>query len=215
MAVSAQASQDFIPITDVRDGIIVLENGELRGVLMASSVNLALKSADERKSVLYQFQTFLNSLDFPIQVFIQSRELDIRPYLSILEEQKQKEVNELMKVQTTQYIEFIKDFTEKTNIMTKSFFILVPYTPATIQTRGTGGLISSWFGKGKDEKTSRSEQQFEQNRTQLEQRMAVVEQGLSRTGIRIVKLGTDEVTELFYRIFNPGEGEQPVQQKKE
>ncbi len=210
----SEASQDFIPIQDVRDGIAILDDGSLRGLLMTSSVNFALKSADERQSILFQFQNFLNTLDFSIQIFIQSRELDIKPYLALLEEQRQKEMNELMKIQTTQYIDFVKDFTENTNIMTKNFFVVVPYSPATIQATGKGGMLSNLMGgkKNKETKEVREEQSFERNRTQLEQRMAVVEQGLSRVGVRVVKLGTEEVTELFYSIFNPGEGKQPVQQ---
>ncbi len=215
MDLKSKASQDFVPIKDIRDGIAILESGGLRGVLMASSVNFSLKSADERKAIILQFQNFLNTVDFSIQIFIQSRELDIRPYLALLEEQKKGEVNELMKIQTTQYIEFIKDFTQNTNIMTKNFFIVVPYSPANLQASDAKGFVGGILkSKKKEDKSKKEELNFERNRTQLEQRMAVVEQGLSRTGIRVVKLGTDEVTELFYKIFNPGEGNQPANQQK-
>src|SRR5579872_3485765 len=135
---ASKASQDFVPIKEVREGIVILKDGGLRSILLASSLNFSLKSEDERNAILFQFQDFLNSLDFSIQIFIQSRRLDIRPYIALLEERYKEQVNDLMKIQTQEYIEFIKNFTESTNIMTKSFFVVVPYSPAII----TGGTLS-------------------------------------------------------------------------
>lgn len=206
---SSKATQDFVPIKEVRDGVIILKDGSLRSILLASSLNFSLKSDDERNAILLQFQDFLNSLDFPIQIYIQSRRLDIRPYIALLEERYKEQVNDLMKIQTQEYIEFIKNFTESTNIMTKSFFIVIPYTPAIIQ----GGSISKFnilAKKNPANDIKNKTENFEENRTQLEQRTGVVEQGLVRTGIRIVRLGTEEVIELFYKIFNPGDTEKPI-----
>src|SRR6185369_3658024 len=107
--------------------------------VLASSLNFALKSDEERNAIILQFQDFLNSLDFSVQIFIQSRRLDIRPYIALLEEQYKEQINDLMKIQTREYIEFIKKFTESTNIMTKSFFIVVPYDPALIKVSGNIG----------------------------------------------------------------------------
>jgi hypothetical protein len=173
---------------------------------MASSINFSLKSEDERQAILLQFQDFLNSLDFSIQIVVQSRRLDIRPYVALLEGRYKEQTNELMKIQIEQYIAFIKSFTESTSIMTKSFFIVVPYEAAIISTKK--GLFSGLTGakETKEEK----EEVFEEKRNQLEQRMGVVEQGLVRCGVRVAKLGTDEVVELFYKIFNPGETEKPI-----
>jgi hypothetical protein len=117
-------------------------------------------------------------------------------------------MNDLMKIQTREYIEFIKKFTETTNIMTKSFFIVVPYDPALINIKS--GPTSFFKKSSASEEQQQKEASFEENRTQLEQRVSVVEQGLSRCGIRVVKLGTEEVIELFYKIFNPGETEKPI-----
>ena len=206
MAFSASKStQDFVPIKEIRDGVAVLKDGSLRAVVMASSVNFALKSDDERTSILYQFQNFLNSLDFSIQIFTQSQRLDIRPYIALLEGRGKEQVNDLLKIQTQEYIEFIKKFTESVSIMTKSFFVIVPYAPAVLQQGGR-----SFFRK-KQEGQTVSEGNFEENLTQLEQRVAVVEQGLVRSGVRVARLGTEEVTELFYKLFNPGETEKPIQ----
>lgn len=208
--VKAQATQEFVPIKEVRDGIVILKDGSLRALLMASSINLALKSQDEQQAIIGQFQNFLNSLEFTVQFFVESRDLDIRPYIALLEERYVAELDELMKIQIREYIAFIKDFTERANIMAKNFFIVVPYDPALIS-RGTGGLVSSILPGGGGGASALTDEQFEQYRTQLEQRIAVVEQGLVRTSVRVVKLGTEEVIELFYKLFNPGELEKPLQ----
>ncbi len=136
------ATQEFVPIDDVRDGIVILKDGGMRGVLMASSINFSLKSEDEKQAILFQFQDFLNSLDFSIQIIVESRRLDIRPYIALLETRYKEQTNELMKIQIEQYINFIKNFTESTNIMTKNFFIVVPYDASYAklwqQRRGAG-----------------------------------------------------------------------------
>lgn len=208
MAINSKATQEFVPIKEVRGGTIILKDGSLRSLIMTSSLNFSLKSEDERRAIIMQFQDFLNSLDFTVQVSIQSRRLDIRPYIALLEDRYKEQMNDLMKIQTREYIEFIKKFTETTNIMTKSFFIVVPYDPALINIKSRP---TSFFKKSSaSEEQQQKEASFEENRTQLEQRVSVVEQGLSRCGIRVVKLGTEEVIELFYKIFNPGETEKPI-----
>ncbi len=209
--VKAQATQDFVPLKEVRDGVIILKDGSLRVLLMASSINLALKSQDEQQAIIGQFQNFLNSLEFSVEFFVESRDLDIRPYLALLQDRYTKELDDLMKIQIKEYMSFVKDFTERANIMNKNFFIVVPYDPALI-TRGAGGALASLIpGSGTTAAAALSDELFEQYRTQLEQRIAVVEQGLVRTGVRVVKLGTEEVIELFYKLFNPGELEKPLQ----
>ncbi|MEX1028388.1 MAG: hypothetical protein WD049_10365 [Candidatus Paceibacterota bacterium] len=214
MATRSTPSQKFIPIKEIRDDVAILKNGSLRAILMTSTVNFGLKSKEEQESTLYQFQNFLNSLDFSTQICIQSRELDIRPYIQRLEERQKEQVNDLLKIQTKEYIEFIKTFTAKTNIMSKHFYVVVPYTP-TVSTSSGGGILGglkSLIGKGgtSEEKKEADKQSFEQQRSQLEARVSVVEQGLIRTGVRAARLGTDEITELFYQTFNPGETDLPT-----
>jgi hypothetical protein len=212
-APKSQATQSFVPLKEVREGIVILKDGSLRALLMASSINLALKSQEEQEAVIGQFQNFLNSLEFSVEFFVESRGLDIRPYIALLEERYTAELDDLMKIQIREYASFIKDFTQRSNIMTKNFFIVVPYDPAMVS-RGTGSIASTFSaflpGKGGVSGTLANEQ-FEQYRTQLEQRVAVIEQGLVRTGVRVVGLGTEEVIELFYKLFNPGELEKPLQ----
>jgi type IV secretory pathway VirB4 component len=209
MAISAKATQDFVPIKEIRDGVVILKDGSMRSILLASSINFALKSADEQQAILMQFQDFINSLDFSIQIFIESRRLDIRPYMAFLEQRYKEQTIDLMKLQTREYIEFIKNFTESVSIMTKSFFIVVPYMPPVIPSGGFNVL-----NKKKDTAASRvldATAQFEENRSQLDQRISVVEQGLVRCGIRVIKLGSEEMVELYYKLFNPGETEKPIQ----
>ena len=208
MAKSAKTTQEFVPIQEIRDGIVILKDGSMRSIILASSLNFALKSSDEQNAIISQFQNFLNSLDFSIQIFIQSKRLDIRPYIALLEERYKEQVAELMKIQTREYVEFIKTFVENSSIMTKSFFIVVPYTPPTLT--ASKNPISSMMRKSSENKILANEQ-FEEYRSQLEQRVGVVEQGLVRCGIRVAELGTEEVVELYYKIFNPGETEKPIQ----
>lgn len=208
MAQEPKTTQEFVPIQEIRDGIVILKNGSMRSIILASSLNFALKSADEQNAIILQFQNFLNSLDFSIQIFVQSKRLDIRPYIALLEERYKEQVTELMKIQTREYIEFIKTFVDNSNIMTKGFFIVIPYSPSIIS--AGGNPITSILGKNKKNPVLENEQ-FEEHRSQLEQRVGVVEQGLVRCGIRVIELGTEEVVELYYKIFNPGETEKPIQ----
>ena len=208
MAQETKTTQEFVPIQEIRDGIVVLKDGSMRSLVLASSLNFALKSSDEQSAIILQFQNFLNSLDFSVQIFVQSKRLDIRPYIALLEERYKEQVAELMKIQTREYIEFIKTFVENSSIMTKSFFIVIPYSPPILTT--SKNPISNFMRKGEENKILANEQ-FEEYRSQLEQRVGVVEQGLVRCGIRVAELGTEEVVELYYKIFNPGDTEKPIQ----
>ncbi len=204
----SQAAQDFVPIKEVRGGVMILKDGTMSGILLASSLNFALKSTDEQTAILSQFQNFLNSLDFTVQFFIRSRKLDIRPYILLLEERASAQMEDLLKIQINEYIDFIKTFTERTNIMSKTFFIVVPYAPPIVDIGKT--LQSTFFSSSGNSKRSSADIGFEENRTQLEQRMSVVEQGLIRCGIRTAPLGTEEIIELLYKEFNPGDLEKPI-----
>jgi len=206
----AKATQDFVPIKEIRDGIIILKDGGLRGIVLANSVNLSLKSSEEQKATIMQFQTFLNTLDFPIQISIQSRKLDIRPYLLLLENRMKVQNEPLLKLQTKEYIGFIQNFTDSTSIMTKSFFVVVPYSNTTI--KADSGIFKGLFSsKNKQAKKLEAELDFEEKRSQLDQRISVIRQGLARCGIKSAQLGTEEAVEVFYKVFNPGELEGKIQ----
>lgn len=206
---SSKSTQEFVPVSEVRDGIVVLKDKSLRAVLLASSINFALKSEDEQTAFIVQFQNFLNSLDFSCQIFVQSRMLDIRPYIASLEVAYKNQLDDLMRIQIREYIQFIKSFTEAANIMTKNFFVVVPYSAGTLSLKGSSIASKLPFGNKKTapEDENRS---FEEEVSQLEQRIAIVQQGLVRCGVRTVQLGTEEAIELFYKLFNPGEEGKPM-----
>jgi len=200
MAKKQTTTQDFVPIRDIKQNVVILKDGRMCSILLASSINFALKSLDEQRAILGQFQTFLNTLDFSIQFYIQSRRLDIEPYLEQLREREPLQDNDLMKIQIREYMSFIKTFTTEVDVMSKNFFIVVPYSTKSLDI-GTG--ISSIFGQTK--KTNVDETKFEEHRLQLEQRASLVEQGLNRIGVRTIALEDEALVELYYHIFNPGD----------
>ncbi len=204
---TSRSTQDFVPVQEVRDGVVVLKDGSLRAILLASSINFALKSEDEQTAFIVQFQNFLNSLDFSVQIFVQSRMLDIRPYIATLEAQFKQQLDDLMRIQIREYIEFIKSFTEAANIMTKNFFVVVPYSSGGVSSAKVSSYLPFGNKKPTAEQTNKS---FEEQVTQLEQRISIVQQGLTRTGVRTVQLGTEEAIELLYKMFNPGEEGKPM-----
>ncbi len=209
MALTKSApSQQFVPLKEVRDGIAILKDGSMRALLLTSSLNFALKSTESQEAIIYQFQNFLNSLDFTVQIFVSSRRLDIRPYIALLENRYKEQTGELLRLQTREYIEFIKKFTESANIMTKSFFVVVPYSSAMLNKGNASGLFAK---KDKAQEAAQKSEVFEEAKSQIQQRVSVVEQGLTRVGIRVAQLGTEEIIELFYKIFNPGETDKPIQ----
>ncbi|HEY4488982.1 MAG TPA: hypothetical protein VJA87_00650 [Candidatus Paceibacterota bacterium] len=205
--VSSRASQSFVPVEEVRSGIVILKDGGYRGIMMCSSLNFALKSDDEQKAIIGGFQNFLNTLDFSVEIVIHSRKTDIRPYLGLLEERMGAQTNELMRVQVREYIGFIRNFIEGADIMTKTFYIVVPYSGGSPKAV-TSAL--SFIGGAKKEEGATGDTSFEESRVQLEQRMALVQGGLGSAGIRAVPLGTEEIIELLYRSFNVSENENPI-----
>ncbi len=200
MPKAAAASQEFVAVRDIRDGVVILKNGQLCSILLASSVNFALKSQDEQQAILLQFQNFLNTLDFSLQIYIQSRRMNIEPYLELLRTREAQQDNDLMRVQLREYIEFIRTFTTEVDVMTKNFFVIVPYTATPLN---VGKDFGSILAQGKQAFVT--ENRFEEQRIQLDQRVSIVEQGLSQIGVRTVALGTDELVEFYYHVYNPGD----------
>lgn len=195
-------TQAFVPIKEIRNGIVILKDGSYRGILICSSINFALKSEDEQHAITLGFQNFLNTLDFSIQIVVNSRRMDLRPYLSLLEQKIPEQKSELMRIQLREYMEFIRSFADQANIMTKSFYVVVSYVPHV--------TTASAIGLFKGRSPAQAADSFDEERAQLEQRMTLVANGLSGTGVRAVPLGTEEVIELLYRSFNPGELENPI-----
>jgi hypothetical protein len=206
MAVS-QATQDFVPVKEVRNGIVILKSDGYRGILMCSATNFALKSEEEQRAIIGGFQSFLNTLDFSVEIVMHSRKMDIRPYLALLEAREAGQQSELMRIQVREYINFIRGFMDSADIMTKLFYVVVPYTPAI------GIKVAEAFplpGRKKEPALAGTGDSFEEDRVQLEQRMSLVANGLASASIRAVALNTEEVIELLYRSFNVGQIETPI-----
>jgi hypothetical protein len=203
------ASQKFIPIKTIRDGLLILNNNEYRAVLMTNSLNLALKGEDEQTAIIKQFQAFFNSLDFPVQIFVQSRRADISPYIALLNDRVKSAEGELLKLQIVEYIDYIKTFSESINLMTKHFFVVVPYVPATISSFSDASSSLFSFGK-KEQLLSEESKNFSEIRQQMLERVSVVTEGLTRCGLHVSQLGTEELIELFYELFNPGDESKSV-----
>ena len=197
-----QATQQFLEIGQIREGAVVLRNQSLRGVLMVSSLNFALKSDEEQKAIVYQFQNFLNSLDFSCQFLIQSRRLNITGYLEKIKELEKGQRNELLKVQISEYHSFIKSLAESGTIMNKSFFVIVPFT--LFEALGASAPIKLLK---RPTIKALTEDEFQRCKSQLWQRMEFVALGLRRTGLKAVPLTTEELIELFWKTHHPKEAE--------
>jgi len=193
------STQDFLEFDQIKEGIIILKNKGLRAVLMVSSLNFALKSAEEQNAVLYQFQNFLNSLDFSCQILIQSRQLNITGYLDKLANIEEKEKNELLKIQITEYRKFIDQIAQGGSIMQKTFYVIVPFSIMEAQMFG---------GEAKMPKIpTLTEEIFQRAKNQLMQRVEFTVLGLRACGLQSVPLTTLELAELFWALHHPEEAE--------
>lgn len=198
---AAASTQRYVDVEEIREGIIVLKSGALRSVLLVSSVNFDLKSSEEQDAIIAQYQNFLNSLDFPVQIVVQSRRFNIDPYLALLKNREAQQTNELLRFQIGEYRDFIKNLTEVSNIMSKFFYVVVPFSPVENEQAGFFQKITDIFNP--KQTLGLKEEQFDTYRTQLLQRVEHVIAALSPTGIRATLLGTEEVIELLYNSYNP------------
>lgn len=199
----AATTQQFLELDQIREGTIVLKNKAIRGVLMVSSQNFALKSGEEQTATIYQFQSFLNSLDFSIEIVAQSRRLNITGYLEKLKELEQKQESELLKIQTGGYRKFVEDLISGGAIMSKSFFAIIPFTLIEAQAPEINkGLLVKPTIMG-----ALTDEEFQRCKSQLWQRMEFVALGLRRCGLQCASLGTSELIELFWALHHPEEAE--------
>lgn len=200
MAKDAGSTQQFVDVEDVKDGVVILKSGGIRRILLVSGINFELKSEEEQNVITYTYQSFLNALDFQAQFIVHSRKLNIESYLIKLEERRGKESNELLQNQISEYAEFIRSFVELNAVMTKTFFVVVPYDPMSIP--GSGKKLFDMLGLAK--KTGiETDETLEHKLTQLNQRTDQVINGLTQIGLRAVALNDEELIELFYNIYNP------------
>lgn len=197
----AASTQKYVDVVDVRDGVISLKNGSIRCILLASSINFDLKSTEEQDAIIGQYQGFLNSLDFPLQIVVHSRRFRIEPYIAKLAEEEKQQENELLRFQISEYRNFVQSLTEVSNIMSKFFYVVVPFAPSETEDGGILGKIGGIFSPKSG--TIIHGEVLETYRNQLFQRADQVSSALMGTGVRTAMLGTEEVIELLYNTYNP------------
>lgn len=204
MAKKQATTQKLIEIEDIKDKSILLKDGSLRGLIEISSINFDLKSRGEQTAIIEFFQNFLNSLDFSLQIAIMSRKLDIQEYLDIIRKKQEVEQNELMRIQMIDYIRFIKGLTELSNIMTKKFYIVIPYhiQELGVQKQGVMEGFKSLFSPSKTAKKLAPEK-FNEYQQQLIQRMDIVVNGVGALGLRPRILEEKELKILASGLYNP------------
>lgn len=198
---STAATQKYLDVAEIREDVIVLKNGALRAVLAVSAINFELKSTDEQEAIVSQYQNFLNSIDFPLQILISSRKLNMENYLDFLSQHEKQQPNELLRFQISEYKNFISQLASSSNIMDKNFYIIIPFSPIENQEKGFFSNIGSLINPRKNILEKR--ENFETYKSQLFQRVDHVTAALSGIGVRIVPLKTQEIIELLFNSYNP------------
>ncbi|MEK9181319.1 MAG: hypothetical protein AAB871_03725 [Patescibacteria group bacterium] len=199
---ATSTTQNFLEVAEVKDNVIITPEGGLRSVIAVSSINFVLKSPDEQSAILARYQDFLNSLDFPFQILVQSRRLDIHGYLEKINERLMQQTNELLRIQTEEYIEYIKKLLEFGNIMNKTFYIIVPFITSDATKKGFFQKIKNLINP--TQQILISEQLFMDGLHSLDDRCARIESELGSMGLRSMRLNTKELVELCYHSYNVG-----------
>lgn len=193
------STQAYLDIQEIKEGTIIMRDGSLRAILVVSSTNFSLKSIDEQNAMIGAYQNFLNSLDFPIQILMQSRRLDINSYLDRLRGMAQQQTNELLRMQTQEYIEYISKLIEFASIMNKTFYVIVPLGTAAVQTGIFQSITNLLNPAGR---ISTKNRDFEKAREELQKRTNQVVSGLAPMGLKTIVLNTEELLELVYNSYN-------------
>ena len=206
--VNPNSTQNVLQIAEIRDGIVIMNDGSFRSVIMVKSINFDLMSPEEREGVEFSYQGFLNSLYFPIQIFVRSQRVDLRPYIEKLDKIRTEHENMLLAVMMDDYIGFIDQLSAQTNIMDKHFYIVVPYFPvAQIDKplKSSKGLLDGVFDLFSGSKTHVviNEQKLEEAKTELKNRVQATLAGLQQSNIQGLPLDTQELIELYYDSYNP------------
>ncbi len=195
------STQKYLDIAEIKEDTVVMRDGSLRAILLVSSVNFALKSEEEQNGLVAGYVSFLNNLDFPAQIVIQSRDLNIDNYLENIKKKEREQTNELLRIQTAEYIQYVSELVSIGKIMSKRFFVVIPYNPASDKRRG---FFSSVLDAFKPAVLIRmKEERFQKYRKELDRRVERVVSGFSSMGLNAVQLDTQSAIELFYNTYNP------------
>lgn len=194
-------SQTFLDIAEIRDNVVVMKDGTIRAVLLVSSINFALKSVDEQQAIVQAYMQFLNGIDFPIQILIQSRKMNIDQYLRQLSESEKNVTNDLLHRQIQDYTEFIKQLVRLGDIMQKRFFVIIPLNPLTSEQKGFYRRFIEILTPSSTMRVS--EERFKQQIFDMGLRVNQIIGGLSSMSLNAVQLDTQSLIELFYTMYNP------------
>lgn len=195
------STQKHLDIVEIKNNTVVLKDGSLCAVLLSSSINFALKSEDEQNAIIQSYISFLNGLQHPLQIVMHSRKLDIEGYIKKLKQKAKEQTNELLKMQTNEYIQYISELVELGEIMTKNFYVVIPYNPVSDERKGFFKRLSELFTPAA--KITLKEKRFKKYRKDLMQRVEHIKMGLTSMGLTAVTLDTQGLIELYYNIYNP------------
>ena len=195
------SAQKFIPISEIKQDTVVLKDGTMRAVLMISSINFALKNEDEQTAIISSYVSFLNALEHPLQIVIQSRELYIKPYLNDLIKREREQSNELLRAQIADYRSFVVQLVEMGEIMSKNFYVVVPYDPLSNKKKSFWSRLGEVVNPAVTVKLKLD--RFAKRKYDLDQRVRQIESGLKSIGLEVVRLDTQSLVEIFYSIYNP------------
>lgn len=202
-------SQDLVGIEEIKSSTIIMKDGSLRQVLLVGGLNFQLKSEEEQNSISAAYQNFLNSIDFRIQTIVHSRKVNIDRYIKNLDEKIKEESSPLLQNQIAEYREFIRQFVQDHDIMSKSFFVVVPFYPTNV-TAAAGGVVGNipFISKKPNEEQKKQdaaakEEEFKKNLEQIGQRVDQVIQGLSAAGLEVLVANDEQIIELLYNFYNP------------
>lgn len=199
------STQNSLQFAEIRDGMVIMNDGTFRAVVACQSINFDLMSSREREGVEYSYQNFLNSLNHPVQILVRSQRVDIAPYIDKLVALRRDEDNMLLSVLMDDYINFIDILAEEANIMDKSFYIIVPYFPEgdlnNLKSQAKG-FFGKLFSKPASITTIDSVS-YEKAKTEINNRTEGVIAGLFAMGVHSMRLNTTELSELYYNFYNP------------
>lgn len=199
-----ESTQMHLKVAEIHDDTVVLKNGGLRSILKTSSINLNLKSEEEQNAVIYSYQNFLNTLEFPIQIVVRSKRLDLEHYIEKLKKMGVKQGNPLLQKQTFEYVEYISRLVEYADIMEKQFYVVIPQDPFGQEHRGfLKSFMENIFPQDTVTKIHERQKQFNELKKRLAQRTNTVRAGLEGCGLRVQEMNTEELIELFYETYNP------------
>lgn len=193
-------AQQNMLISEIRQDTVIMKDGTLRAVMMVSSINFALKNEDEQNAIISGYVSFLNSLDHPLQIVIQSRKLQIKPYLDRLLEQEKDQTNELLRTQIADYRSFVTELVSLGEIMSKQFYVVVPYDPRSNKNKGFFARMGEVINPAAAVKLKG--EKFMKRKYDLDMRVRQVESGLSSMGLTTVRLDTQSLIELYFSTYN-------------